>query len=89
MSKNDKKLNGIVLDGKFYEAVDLTEEAVSALINDESNDSLCNHCDIQDYCMGFSHDRCRLLCDKVPFPHENCYTILCFSKPITDKINIK
>lgn len=39
--------------------------------------------------MGFNHDKCRLLCDKVPFPHENCYTILCFSKPITDKINIK
>lgn len=89
MSKNDKRLNGIVLNGKFYEAVDLTEDAAIALINDDLNDSICNHCDFQDYCMGFNHDRCRLVCDKVPFPHGKCYTILRFSQPITDKINIK
>lgn len=43
MSKNDKRLNGIVLNGKFYEAVDLTEDAAIALINNDMKDSLCNH----------------------------------------------
>ncbi len=88
MRENDKPLNGLVLNGKFYEAVDLTAEEVDAIT--ESGHGLCNEsCDFQDYCMGFTKDRCRLVCDKIPFPHTECYTVFRFSQSVTDKINKK
>lgn len=82
---NDRPLNGIFLNDRFYEAIDLTEEEVEAL--PDPDHGLCDHCDFQVYCNNFNRNECNYVCDKIPFPHKECYTIFRFSQSITDKIN--
>lgn len=51
MQRNSKSMfNGLVLNGEKYEAVDVSEDSAS----------ICDTCDLQDFCFDCNFDPCDL-----------------------------